>query len=188
MSITTITPHDLYRRMKLGHNVIIVDIRSQYEFAKGHIPGATFYPLEIFDADALIHKACVPFPDKPTIYVCCANGSKSQEACQLLADEGYEYIVFLKGGMKAWNSSGLPLNKIYLPPSAHQHLQLKQQSLIAIGLTVTVGTLLGTFVNVGFLAICLIAGIGAIYEGLFGTDYIKQALLKMSWNKKATSL
>lgn len=188
MSFKTITPHDLYRRMKLGHNVIIVDIRSQREYANGHIPGATYYPIELFDAKALIHKACVPFPDKPTIYITCANGSKSRDACQRLADEGYEYITLLQGGMKAWNTAGLPLNKIYLPPSAELPLKLKQQILILFGFVVTVGTLLGTFVNTGFLAISLVAGIGAIYEGIFGTDYLKEWLLKRSWNKKVPSL
>jgi rhodanese-related sulfurtransferase len=169
--------------MKLGHNVVLVDIRSQREFAKGHIPGATFYPLEIFDAKALIHKACVPFPDQPTIYITCANGSKSKEACQQLADEGYEYITKLEGGLKAWNAAGLPIHKINLSPSENHTFKLKQQIQIAIGVMVTLGTLLGTFVNTGFLAISLLAGLGSIYEGVFGTDYLKQILLKMSWNK-----
>jgi rhodanese-related sulfurtransferase len=184
MTIKTITPHDLYSRMKLGHSVVLVDIRTQREFVKGHIPGSTFYPLEIFDAKSLIHKACVPFPDQPTLYVTCANGSKSHEACQRLSDEGYEYIVMLEGGMKAWTAAGLPLNKIINPPPTSPQLKLKQQIQIAVGLMVTLGTLLGTFVNTGFLAISLLAGLGSIYEGMFDTDYLKQALLKMSWNKE----
>jgi hypothetical protein len=66
-------------------------------------------------------------------------------------------------------------------------VSLRQQIQIALGLLVTVGTLLGTFVNMGFLAITMIAGVGSLYEGIFGTDYLKQILLKMSWNREIVS-
>lgn len=183
MTIKSITPQDLYRRMKLGHNVVLVDIRTQREYEKSHISGATMYPLEEFNAPALIHKVCVPFPDLPTIYITDASGSKAPEACKLLADEGYEYIIMLEGGMRAWTAKQLPTKKVNRTPSPHQLISLKQQMQITVGAVVTVGTLLGTFVNTGFLAITLFAGIGYIYEGIFGTEYLKEALLKMSWNR-----
>jgi rhodanese-related sulfurtransferase len=184
MTIKSITALDLYRRLKLGHNVVLVDIRTQREFEKGHIPGATMYPLEEFNAKELIHKVCVPFPDLPTIYVTGASGSKAEEACQRLADEGYEYIIMLEGGMRAWTRANLPTNKIKETPLPHQLINLKQQMQIAVGIVVTLGTLLGTFVNTGFLSISLLAGIGYIYEGLFETEYLKDVLLKMPWNQE----
>lgn len=183
MSIKSISPQDLYRRMKLGHNVILIDVRAQSEFEKGHIPGATLYPLNMFDAQALIHKVRIPFPTPPTIYVACHSGSQSIEACKMLADAGYEYIVILEGGMRAWKAAGLPTYRLAVKPSDPQPLNIRQQMQIAVGAIVILGTLLGTFVNTGFLAISLLAGIGYAYEGLYGTHYLKDALLKMSWNR-----
>ena len=186
MSVKTITPQDLYRRMKLGHNVIVIDIRSPREYQKGHIPGATSYPLDDFDVEMLIHKVCVPFPTKPTIYITCATGQKSPEACQLLEKAGYEYITKVEGGMKAWLKQGLPRNIIKPDPSQVQHISMRQQIQITVGTIVVLGTLLGTLVNTGFLAISLLAGVGYVYEGIFGTDYLKQTLLKMPWNQESS--
>jgi rhodanese-related sulfurtransferase len=187
MSIKMITPQDLYQRMKLGHNVIVIDIRSPRDYEKGHIPGATSYPLDSFDVEMLIHKVCVPFPEKPTIYITSATGDdQTQEACHRLEEAGYEYITSVKGGMKAWVKAGLPRNKMTPDPSQAQHMSLHQQIQITIGSIVILGTLLGTFVNTGFLAISLIAGVGYVYEGVFQTDYLKQALLKMPWNQEST--
>lgn len=184
MTIKTITPKDLYRRMKLGHNVVLLDVRTQNEFEEGHISGAMSYPLESFNAEAVIHKISPPFPTPPTIYVTCASDSQSTKACKRLADAGYEYIIMVEGGIRAWRGAGLPIKRIKENVLLFQPLQIRQQIQVVVGSLVILGTLLGTFVNPGFLAISLLAGTGLAYEGLFGTDYLKQALLKMSWNRQ----
>jgi rhodanese-related sulfurtransferase len=186
MSIKTITAQDLYRRLKLGHNVILIDIRSEQDYHRGHIPGATSYPLEGFDAQALIHKVCVPFPTKPTIYITCDSGKKSFEACEHLAQQGYEFIIRVDGGMKAWRQAKLPLQKIVLTDPSLIPINLPQQMQISVGSLVVLGTLLGTLVNTGFLAISLLVGAGYIYEAIYETDYLKQILLKMPWNQASS--
>ena len=187
MTIKTISPQDLYRRIKLGHNVALFDVRSQDEYEEGHIMGASLYPLKSFNNDManILQKIHLSYSVPPTIYVICASGSEAGEACQYLADTGYEYIIKLEGGMHAWITAGLPVirRKIKEKPPLLPSLHITQQIQIAVGLVVTIGTLLGTFVNTGFLAISFLAGVGFTYEGLFGTDYLKQALLKMFWNK-----
>lgn len=183
MGIKTISPQDLYRRIKLGHNVVLLDVRSKRDYEEGHIMGASLHPLEFFNAANIIHKVCAPFPTLPTIYVVCASGSDSMKACQHLANAGYDYIINLEGGMRAWAMEGLPLKTIKeklpcLP--VREPVQVNQKMEIMIGSIMSVATLLGTFVNVGFLAIPFLVGVGFIYEGLFGTDYLKQTLLRPS--------
>ena len=58
MTIKTISPQDLYRRMKLGHNVVLLDVRSQEAYDEGHIIGAHLHPLASFDANNIIDKIC----------------------------------------------------------------------------------------------------------------------------------
>lgn len=187
MAIKTISPQDLYRRIKLGHNVALFDIRSQEEYEESHIMGANLYPLKSFNNNTvnILQKVHLSYAVSPTIYVICASGSEAGEACQHLADDGYEYIIKLEGGMRAWITAGLPVirQKIKEKPPLLQPLRMNQQIQIAVGIVVTIGTLLGTFVNTGFLAIPFLAGVGFTYEGLFETDYLKQVLLKMFWNK-----
>lgn len=183
MTIKTISPKDLHRHIKLGHNVVLLDVRPQDEYDEGHIIGASLCPLKDFNVENIIQKVHRLYPTPPTIYVTCASGSESREACQHLADAGYEYIMKLEGGMEAWITAGLPVKKTKENPPLFQPLHINQQMQIIIGSIVTIGTLLGTLVNTGFLAIPFLVGVGFIYEGLFGTDYVNQALLKISWNK-----
>ncbi|MBX9806080.1 MAG: rhodanese-like domain-containing protein [Alphaproteobacteria bacterium] len=184
MTIKTIIPMDLYRRIKMGHNVVLVDVRTQDEFDEGHIQNALSFPIEFFFAKDVIQKINTTYPESPTIYVISGSGSKANEATLLLAAENYEYIMLVEGGMQAWEKIGLPVRRPRSKLIAGQHLEITQQILIAIGGTVTVATLLGTLVNSAFLAITLLAGMGIAYEGIFGTDYLRQFLARMSWNRE----
>lgn len=187
LDIKTITAQDLYRRMKLGHNVVLIDVRTTREFERKHIAGSTTYPLEGFNAQALINRVRAPFPTLPTLYLICSTGALSREAAKRLADANYEYITIVDGGMKAWNKERLPTIKRESIPTTVHSLEIRQQMQLAVGLAVTLGTLLGTFVNTGFLGISLLAGVGYAYEGIFGTDYLKQFLLGMPWNQEGES-
>jgi rhodanese-related sulfurtransferase len=191
MSIRTISPQDLYRHITLGHNVLLLDVRTPDEYEEGHIIGAVTHPLESLDPESSIQKVRIAYPTLPTIYIVCDSGSKAIEACQQLADAGYDYLVAVEGGTQAWIMAGLPTERKngsmqpFQQVENDQNLKIDQQVQIAVGAVVALGTLLGTFVNTGFLAITLLAGAGYAYEGIFGTDYVKQALMKMSWNKEA---
>ncbi len=185
MAIKSITPQDLHRHMQLGHKTVVLDVRPSFEYGEGHIKGAESYPLEYFSADGFIQNVCVQNPTLPTIYITCASGTQAKETCELLAAAGYEYLAFVKGGMRAWNAAGLPVQRLkdgFFPTT---QMDIAQQIQIAVGSIVAIGTLLGTFVNTGFLAIPLLAGVGFAYEGFCGTQYLKDALLNMSWNKGA---
>lgn len=183
MAITKITPKDLYRRMKLGHNVVLLDVRTENEFEQSHIVGSTSYPLEEFDAEAVIRRVNAPFPTPATIYLTCTTGPQSSEAAQRLEQVGYQYISIIDGGNRAWQMAGFPIMNNNSTSTVIGFLDMNQQIEIATGAIVIIGTLLGTFVNTSFLAISLIAGFALAYEGLFGNEFFKKILSKMSWNQ-----
>ena len=185
MSIKTITPTDLYHRLKLGHIAPLIDVRTQEEFEEGHIHGAFSVPLECFSAKDVIQKVNTIYPETPTIYIISGSGSKASEATLRLAAEKYEYIMLLEGGMQAWEKSAFPIKRPRSKMIGGQHLEINQQILITVGSVVTLATILGTFVSPAFLAISLLAGIGIAYEGIFGTDYFHQFLSRMSWNRES---
>ena len=76
---------------------IILDVRTQDEYAQGHIPGAICVPNET------IGTADIPeLPDKDQrIFVYCRSGRRSKEASQKLAELGYTDIVEF-GGIIDW--------------------------------------------------------------------------------------
>ena len=78
-------------------DLFVLDVRTEAEWANGHIPRATLVPLDELD-DRLRE---LP-PKDARILVHCAAGGRSLQACQILADKGYTRLLNLAGGMHAW--------------------------------------------------------------------------------------
>jgi len=92
----------------LNHeNSIILDVREDSEYKDGHIIDAIHIPLGKLDQRmAELEK----FREK-SIIVNCRSGHRSSSACAKLRKSGFETIYNLKGGVMAWQSAGLPLQK-----------------------------------------------------------------------------
>jgi metal-sulfur cluster biosynthetic enzyme/rhodanese-related sulfurtransferase len=78
-------------------DLVVLDVRSQAEWANGHIPRARLIPLDELE-DRLKE---LPAKDAP-ILVHCAAGGRSLQACRILADHGWTRLFNLAGGMHAW--------------------------------------------------------------------------------------
>ncbi|EGN74514.1 Rhodanese-related sulfurtransferase [Idiomarina sp. A28L] len=74
----------------------IVDIRDANSFAAGHIPGA----IQLSNTNLPQFVAAADF-SKPLVVV-CYHGISSQNAGQYLAEQGFENVYSLDGGMTAW--------------------------------------------------------------------------------------
>lgn len=75
---------------------LIVDVRREDEFAKGHIPGAINIPNETIQTEP------AQLPDKSqVIYVYCRSGNRSKQASQKLVELGYSSVIEF-GGILDW--------------------------------------------------------------------------------------
>lgn len=83
----------------------IVDVREDWEWKNGHLPGARHVVLGSILANPTAHK----FSDK-TIFV-CAVGERSSVASEMAVALGVKNVVNFRGGTKAWKEAGLPLEK-----------------------------------------------------------------------------
>jgi rhodanese-related sulfurtransferase len=81
----------------------LVDVREDWEWKKGHIPGARHVVLSSILANPTAQK----FNDR-TIFV-CAVGERSAVAAEMAVALGVEDVVSFRGGTKAWKEAGLPL-------------------------------------------------------------------------------
>ena len=92
-----ITAEDAKKLMDTESDYIIVDARTEEEYAEGHIPGAILIPeYEIAD------RAQSELPDKDQlILVYCRSGRRSKIASQALADLGYTNVKEF-GGIIDW--------------------------------------------------------------------------------------
>jgi hydroxyacylglutathione hydrolase len=89
--------------IKEGYEV--VDVREDWEFNKGHVPGARHVVLNSILANPQAHK----FRDR-TIFV-CQVGERSAVASEMAVALGVKDVVNFRGGTKAWRDAGLPVEK-----------------------------------------------------------------------------
>jgi len=87
---------------------VVVDVCEPTEFAAGHIVGSKNVPLA--DLSAKLGGA-VKNKGLPLILV-CQSGVRSGRAVAEAKTLGYEQVHSLGGGLTAWRSAGLPLEKV----------------------------------------------------------------------------
>ena len=92
-----ITAEEAKKIMDTESDYIILDVRTEEEFAQGHIPGAMLIPDY-----AIREKAETALPDKDAlILVYWRSGRRSKNAAQILAELGYSNIREF-GGIMSW--------------------------------------------------------------------------------------
>ena len=86
---------------------VVVDVGDAEEFAAGHIVGARNVPL-VQLGERLA--AAVKNKSLPLLLV-CPTGARANKAVAAAKKLGYENTQAISGGMKAWKTAGLPVEK-----------------------------------------------------------------------------
>src|SRR5438094_2351559 len=81
----------------------IVDVREDWEWNKGHLPGARHVVLS-----SILSNPSGQTCKDGTIFV-CQVGERSAVASEMAVALGVKDVVNFRGGTKAWKDSGLPL-------------------------------------------------------------------------------
>lgn len=84
---------------------LVVDVREPHEFTAGHIPGAVNLPLSRFAPDQL------PDPQGRLLVLACAAGGRSGRAMAACDAARAAVEGHLAGGLGAWVSAGLPVER-----------------------------------------------------------------------------
>ncbi|MFO7753159.1 MAG: rhodanese-like domain-containing protein [Desulfobacteraceae bacterium] len=85
-----------YIKSQPRESYTIVDVRQPSEYEAGHIPDAVLIPVSQLDSK-------IGELDKnKTAVVYCAVGGRSRVAAQMLAGKGFEKVINVAGGYKAW--------------------------------------------------------------------------------------
>lgn len=92
LGIKQIRPQDLDQKK----GIVLLDVRTNKEYALGHIPGAVHIPIT--DLGEKVKK----LKKDKDIVVFCQNGNRSIWAIKRLMGMGYKNLYNLKGGYRAW--------------------------------------------------------------------------------------
>jgi hydroxyacylglutathione hydrolase len=98
---------ELLRRIQSNSAPVVVDTRSEFEFGRGHVPGAINAPVR----KILLNRAHLPQDKKRDMVVLCEHGQRAMLARFVLSLYGYRNTDLLDGHMKGWKEAGLPLQR-----------------------------------------------------------------------------
>jgi rhodanese-related sulfurtransferase len=96
--ITEITPDELLVRINSGDDMLVVDMRQEWEYEAGHIPGA----VSVFIQE--IPGRMDEFPRDKDVIFQCWTGKTSLQASGFLIENGWDSsrIASLSGGIAGW--------------------------------------------------------------------------------------
>lgn len=104
-SFASISAQEAIQLMNRG--ALTIDLRSAEQFTAGHVAGARRMDGEqILKAEDLLKK----HKQKPVI-VYCNSGSLAAAAVRKLREQGFAQAVNLRGGIAAWRTENLPVEK-----------------------------------------------------------------------------
>jgi rhodanese-related sulfurtransferase len=104
-SSPAISGDSLARRIDSDDAPVIFDVRSDSEYAAGHVPGAIHLPFQSVAA----RSEELSIDKDRTVVVYCAHGPRAAWAGRALRKAGYSDIVYLAGHMTEWENAGRPL-------------------------------------------------------------------------------
>ncbi len=172
--ITTISA-ERFADLDQAKSVDLIDVRTPMEFRHVRAASARSVPLDSLDPNAVMEERNGT-ANEP-LYVICHAGSRGGKACQKFIDVGYQNVVNVEGGTKAWEAAGLPVVR------EKKAISLERQVRVVAGLLVMLGAVLGLLVAPHFIAVAAFVGAGLVFAGITDTCGMAMLLAKMPWNR-----
>lgn len=94
-----LSQNDWAQKLADDENAVILDVRTPEECAEGIIPNAI--NINIFKGQAFIYELQELDPTK-NYYVYCKAGARSQQACSIMNELGFQNTYNLVGGFMNW--------------------------------------------------------------------------------------
>jgi cytochrome c peroxidase len=101
-----ISPEELASNPPAG--ALILDVRTEEEFASGHVPNAVNIPHK----ELASRLAEVSVAKHAPVVVYCERGGRAGVAETVLDEAGYENVLHLTGDMSEWRAQGLPVEGV----------------------------------------------------------------------------
>ncbi|GIK57764.1 MAG: hypothetical protein BroJett015_34270 [Chloroflexota bacterium] len=91
--------------VKERDDVVLLDVREQWEYDEGHIPGVTLIPMNE------VASRLSEIPTDKEVIVTCRSGNRSGQIADFLRAQGFDNVHNMQGGIIAWEAAGLPVDR-----------------------------------------------------------------------------
>ena len=98
---------EVQEMLSRGDRFVLVDVREESEFARSHLPGAVHLSKGLIERDI---EAWIPDHDTP-IVLYCGGGYRSALSADNIQKMGYNDVLSMDGGFRAWCEAGLPTER-----------------------------------------------------------------------------
>jgi len=98
--VREIDAESLRARMEAGEEVRLLDVRSEREVLRGVLPQSEHLPMH------LIPLRMNELSTEHEVVLYCLSGARSYHACAYLAQQGFDNVVNLRGGIIDWTRNG----------------------------------------------------------------------------------
>lgn len=93
------SPQEIQRLLKKGQPLLLLDVRQPEEHATARITSARLIPLGQLNTRM---EEIADWKEGPVV-VYCHHGMRSQRACQMLEQAGFNEVINMSGGIDAWS-------------------------------------------------------------------------------------
>jgi len=94
----TISPTELKSRLDKGDQLVLLDVREQWEFDLAKLNGSTLIPL------ATLPQSLDKLKRDAEIVAICHHCMRSADATNFLLQQGFSNVKNLVGGIDAWSA------------------------------------------------------------------------------------
>jgi rhodanese-related sulfurtransferase len=99
---------EVKKKLDAGEKIVLVDVREESEWARGHLPGAVYMGRGVIERDI---EQKIPDKGAPLVLY-CGGGFRSALSADNLQKMGYTNVVSMDGGWRGWNEAGFPTEKV----------------------------------------------------------------------------
>jgi rhodanese-related sulfurtransferase len=120
MSVKQIDPRQTYDTLQKDTNAVYIDVRTEGEFANGHVPGAVNIP--VMSPDPMTRRMTpnpnflgavqAAYSNDRKIICGCQMGGRSQYAADLLVQAGFKDVSNMVGG---FGGAKDPMGRVVAP-------------------------------------------------------------------------
>lgn len=86
-------------------DVVVIDVREQWEYDEGHIPGVVHLPMD--DVPGRLDE----IPTDQTVVLTCRSGNRSNQVTKYLQENGFDNVHNMQGGIVAWQNAGFDVEQ-----------------------------------------------------------------------------
>ncbi|MDD2842488.1 rhodanese-like domain-containing protein [uncultured Tolumonas sp.] len=105
--VNEVDVHQVKRWMEQNRPFVLLDVREESEWAKGHLPSAQYLGRGILERDIETR-----YPELNTpLVLYCGGGFRSVLAADNLQQMGYRDVISMDGGYRGWVEANYPVEE-----------------------------------------------------------------------------